>query len=198
MCSSDLDEAVDAVLQLFEHQLAHRRVEVIREALGEAQVLADPAQVRQVVLNLILPEDTEQPAAEGAAMFTSGTPFGAASTPGLCDAGAEASGVIPPPPWARAAMTGCAASSSASTSRLRRQRREKRLPDRRVAIGVEMQGRDDLGVRRQRPVLRRAVRAHDRHHLGARSGHRRDGYAAGGAGRGLKRLIARPMKADDR
>jgi signal transduction histidine kinase len=51
----DPDEAVDAVLTLLEHQLLHRRIEVTREiADDEARVMADPAQVRQVVLNLVL------------------------------------------------------------------------------------------------------------------------------------------------
>jgi signal transduction histidine kinase len=50
----DPDEAVDAVLELLEHQLVHRRIDVSREADDDARVLADPAQVRQVVLNLVL------------------------------------------------------------------------------------------------------------------------------------------------
>jgi signal transduction histidine kinase len=51
----DPDEAVDAVLTLLAHQLLHRRIGVTRETHSEdARVLADPAQVRQVVLNLVL------------------------------------------------------------------------------------------------------------------------------------------------
>ncbi len=56
------DAAVADVVTLVEHQLRHRRV-AVEERLGApgAQVSADPAQVRQVVLNLLLNAADAQP-----------------------------------------------------------------------------------------------------------------------------------------
>jgi len=50
----DPDLAVGEVLQLLRDQLAHRRVQVDLVLAGGATISADPAQVRQVVLNLVL------------------------------------------------------------------------------------------------------------------------------------------------
>jgi signal transduction histidine kinase len=51
---TDPDASVDAVLTLLAHQLEHRRVRVERGPSARASVVADPAQIRQVVLNLVL------------------------------------------------------------------------------------------------------------------------------------------------
>ncbi|MGE0710484.1 MAG: sensor histidine kinase [Planctomycetota bacterium] len=50
----DADGEVRAVTQLLSHQLEHRQVEVELALAGARPVEADPAQVRQVVLNLVL------------------------------------------------------------------------------------------------------------------------------------------------
>ncbi|RMG15704.1 MAG: sensor histidine kinase [Planctomycetota bacterium] len=50
----DPDEAVATVVRLMEAQLRHRRVRVVHRPGASARVLADPAHLRQVVLNLLL------------------------------------------------------------------------------------------------------------------------------------------------
>jgi signal transduction histidine kinase len=54
------DDAVRAVVELLDHQLEHRQVELSLDLAG-APIQADPAQVRQVVLNLVLNAADAQP-----------------------------------------------------------------------------------------------------------------------------------------